>query len=235
MSPTVDLHGIQHIAISADGNDSWAASRNLPRLAGLEKSQDAFLAVLATCLEFNLPYLSLHLFASENWERPSEDVPNLGTLFTDVLEKRVETFLELGIRFVWAGKESGMPPEVVEQLAKVEAATADCSRLCLQLCLNYGGRAEILHAAKGMARASVAGQLELATATESDLRRYLYSPDIPDVDLYIRPAGQLRLSDFLLWQCANAELVFTDELWPDLGREHILSAIQSYAARRGNL
>ncbi|HEY0165673.1 MAG TPA: polyprenyl diphosphate synthase [Jatrophihabitans sp.] len=232
MSRTDDLHGVRHIAISADGNGEWATRRNLPPSAGNEKSQDAFLAVLATCLEINLPYLSLHVFSSENWGESTDEVRDLVSAFTEVLEKRCETFLDLGIRFVWAGKEADLPPELLNAIARVEAATADNSRLCLQLCLNYGGHAEILHAAKGMARASEAGQLELSTATESDFRRYLYSPDIPDVDLYIRTAGELRLSNFMLWQCAYAELVFTDELWPDFRKEHLLSAIQSYAARR---
>jgi undecaprenyl diphosphate synthase len=232
-NPKGDLsRRLQHLAISADGNGRWAEQRGLPRSAGHEHSQKAFRSVLESCVEFEIPYLSLHVFSSENWARPGEEVSYIIDLFTRVLSSVVEPFREIGVRFRWSGSTASVPEGLIELLRSVEEQTADNSALTLQFCLNYGGRSEIVDAVRRLTRDVSEGAVDMAKVDETTFRKYLYCPDIPDVDLFVRPAGEFRLSNFLLWQLAYAELVFTEELWPDFNRETVASAIHEFIGRR---
>ncbi|MEV6873963.1 polyprenyl diphosphate synthase [Amycolatopsis sp. NPDC051128] len=227
------VHGdLKHVAITADGNGRWATNRGLPRTAGHEESQKAFLSTLKACVELDVPYLSLHVFSSENWARPAEEVNAISALFAHVLRGSVSLFDDLGVRFRWAGSVDRMPGDLLSLLRETEERTLGNDGLMLQFCLNYGGRLEIAEAVAHLCDAIEAGQESRQDLDVNAIRRYLYTPDIPDVDLYIRTAGEKRFSNFLIWQAAYAELVFTDTLWPDFRRGDLVAAVKEFASRR---
>ncbi|WP_067461427.1 polyprenyl diphosphate synthase [Actinomadura macra] len=223
---------LQHVAISADGNGRWATMRGMKRSAGHEESQKSFRSVLTTCADLGISYLSLHVFSPENWSRPVAEVAAIEDLFYRVLDNSVESFKQLGVRFRWSGSPQHMSPDLTEKLQSVEHATSNNGAITLQFCLNYGGRLEIVEAVNKLHRALAAGQLISHETDADELRRYFYAPDIPDVDLYIRMAGEKRFSNFLIWQAAYAEFVFTDTLWPDFRTEHLVAAITEYTTRK---
>ena len=219
----------QHVAISADGNGRWATNRGLPRTAGHKASERAFKEVLYGVRDLKIPYLSLHVFSTENWNRSPAETANIFALFIDVLHRSLMLFTELGVRFRWTGEREELPPDLISKLSGVEAATAQNSSLTLQFCANYGGKAEITHAAVALARGATAGKIDLDSVDESAFSAFMYRPDIPDVDLFIRTAGEHRFSNFLLWQSAYAEIHFVDTLWPDFSRQDLWRAIALYA------
>ncbi|WP_433511330.1 polyprenyl diphosphate synthase [Nonomuraea sp. CA-143628] len=227
MEPVV--RPVRHIAISADGNGRWATSRGLPRSAGHDASREAFASVLSACVELNIPYLSIHVFSSENWGRPEPEVRKLIELFSRVLELSLHDFNELGVRFRLTGSRLEVPSDLRRTVEAIEKTTSANGHVTLQFGLNYGGRKELVDAAVGLARAAMAGEIRPEEFDEETFRRHLYWPDTPDVDLFIRTGGHFRLSNFFLWQTAYAELVFTDVLWPDFRKPDLMSALELYA------
>jgi undecaprenyl pyrophosphate synthase len=203
-----------HVAIIMDGNGRWAEQRGLPRTKGHEAGERALFDVVEGALEVGVRYLSIFAFSTENWARPDDEVEFLLAFDRSRLRMRRDDLKTRGIRIRRIGRREGVPDDVLEEFDAAERATSANSRLDLLVCFNYGGRAE----------------LEDAAAAGS-LADHLYAPDAPDVDLLIRTSGERRLSNFLLWQCAYAELYFTDTLWPDFKREGLFGAIKDYASR----
>ncbi|HEX3325766.1 MAG TPA: polyprenyl diphosphate synthase [Actinomycetota bacterium] len=203
-----------HVAIIMDGNGRWAEQRGLPRTKGHEAGERALFDVVEGALEVGVRYLSIFAFSTENWARPDDEVEFLLAFDRSRLRMRRDDLKTRGIRIRRIGRRDGVPDDVLEEFDAAERATSANSRLDLLVCFNYGGRAE----------------LEDAAAAGS-LADHLYAPDAPDVDLLIRTSGERRLSNFLLWQSAYAELYFTDTLWPDFKREGLFGAIKDYASR----
>lgn len=221
----------RHVAVIMDGNGRWAQRRGRSRLAGHAAAEDTVFDVLDGALEVGLRYLSLFAFSTENWSRPSAEVTGLLDLLTRRLPHRVESLHERGVRLRWAGRRDRVPTRLRTELEWAERVTEDNDRLTAIMCLDYGGRTELTQAAQGLARDAVAGRVDLMSVGERDFARYLYLPDVPEVDLLICTSGEQRISNFLLWQAAYAELVFADVLWPDADRRDLWRALEAYAAR----
>lgn len=224
---------IKHVAISTDGNGRWATRRGLPRSAGHAASTAAFESVLAEASKCGLQFLSLHVFSTENWDRPKDEVRKLIELFTRVLNDAESLCLRLNVRFLFCGSRRDLPFPLLEAIVRLEKVTSSYSGLTLVFCLNYGGRQELLDAANLLADEIRTGvrRSETVRVTEEQWRSYFYLPDLPDVDLYIRTGGRMRFSNFMLWQCAYAEVVFADILWPDFRGEDLRRFIGDYRAR----
>jgi undecaprenyl diphosphate synthase len=203
-----------HIAIIMDGNGRWAEARGLPRTAGHEAGERALFDVVEGALEIGIRYLSVYAFSTENWDRPTEEVEFLLNFNRILLRKRRDDLHQRNVRIRRVGRREPVPTDVLNEFEAAEAMTAGNTRMDLLVCFNYGGRAELEDAA---ARGSIEDNL--------------YAPDVPDVDLLIRTSGEMRLSNFLLWQSAYAELYFTEELWPDFDRHSLGEAIQEYERR----
>ncbi|MCD2157978.1 di-trans,poly-cis-decaprenylcistransferase [Rhodococcus cerastii] len=217
----------RHIAISADGNGRWASERGLTRTEGHRSSIGAFLRTLVGCTQLRIPFLSIHAFSPENWQRPVTEVDTVVETFGVALHRSREAFDTLGVKVVWSGEEHPLPRHLIDQLRAVERHTSANSTLTLQLCLNYGGHTEMEFAASRLAHAIRTSDLDM-NASSPSLRDFFYHPEVPDVDLYIRPGRRARVSNFLLWQMAYAEIVFTDTLWPDFRNEDLAEAISRY-------
>jgi undecaprenyl pyrophosphate synthase len=203
-----------HVAIIMDGNGRWAEQRGLPRTKGHEAGERALFDVVEGALEAQIRYLSVFAFSTENWTRPSDEVEFLLAFNRSLLRSRREDLRTRGVKVRRIGRREGVPDDVLAEFDAAEEATSENSRLDLLVCFNYGGRAELQDAAAG-----------------GPIAEHLYAPDAPDVDLLIRTSGERRLSNFLLWQCAYAELYFTETLWPDFKREGLLGALHDYASR----
>ena len=221
----------QHVAIVMDGNGRWANERGLPRVEGHKRGEEVVLDVLRGAIEIGVKWISLYAFSTENWKRSPEEVRFLMNFNRDVIHRRVDEFDELGIRVRWAGRPPRLWRSVTNELEIAEKRTKDNDVLNLTMCVNYGGRAEIADAAKEIARLAAAGKINPERVDEKMLTKHFYRPDIPDVDLFIRPSGEQRISNFLLWQSAYAEMVFQDILWPDFDRRDLWSACETYARR----
>lgn len=205
----------QHIAIIMDGNGRWAEGRGLHRTEGHQKGEAALWDVVQGALEAGVKYLSVYAFSTENWSRPQEEVDFLLGFNRALLHIRRDALSEMGVRIRLIGREEPVPADVLNEFHEAEKMTEHNTEMHLLVCFNYGGRAE----------------LEDAAAKPGPLAENLYAPDVPDVDLLIRTSGEKRLSNFLLWQSAYAELYFTDTLWPDFQREALFEAIRDYASR----
>jgi undecaprenyl diphosphate synthase len=203
-----------HVAIIMDGNGRWAEQRDLPRSKGHEAGERALFDVVEGALEAGVRYLSVYAFSTENWGRPHEEVDFLLGFNRTLLRKRKIDMNERGVRIRRIGRTDPVPQDVLDEFTSAEELTKDNTRLDLMVCFNYGGRAELEDAAKA-----------------GSIAENLYAPDVPDVDLLIRTSGEKRLSNFLLWQSAYAEIYFTDMLWPDFKREALFGSIRDYAAR----
>jgi undecaprenyl diphosphate synthase len=221
----------RHVALVMDGNGRWAQQRGLPRTEGHRRGETALFDVIEGALEIGLPYLSVYAFSTENWRRPVDEVRWLMGFNRDVIHRRRDDLDALGVRIRWAGRRRRLWPSVVRELEEAEAISAHNDALTLQFCVNYGGRAEIVDAAKEIARQAVAGRLDPERLTEERFRRFLDEPAIPDVDLFVRSSGEQRTSNFLIWQSAYAEMVFLDRLWPDFDRRDLWRAIELYLGR----
>jgi undecaprenyl diphosphate synthase len=221
----------RHVAVIMDGNGRWAERSGQPHLAGHAAGESVAFDLLDGALEIGLRYLSLFVFSTENWARPSAEVTGLLDLLTRRLPHRVEALHQRGIRLRWAGRRDRVPDRLRTELEWAERVTEDNDRLTLIICVDYGGRTELTQAAQRFARDAAAGRVDLSTVGERDFARYLYLPDVPEVDLLVRTSGEQRISNFLLWQAAYAELVFADVLWPDADRRDLWRAIENYAAR----
>lgn len=215
-----------HLAIILDGNGRWAKRRGLPRLmghrAGLRKLEEMVHLVKRA----GIRYFSVYAFSTENWSRPEMEVAGLMSLFRYYIRRKVEAIKAEGARIRFAGRRDRLPPDLLELMRHAEERTKDESVLDFILCINYGGRPEVLDAVNALYASGHRG-----TVTEADLRRFLYLPDVPDPDLVIRTSGELRLSNFWLWEAAYSELYFTDAYWPDFDEAALSAALEDYAGR----
>lgn len=221
----------QHVAIVMDGNGRWAKERGLPRTDGHARGEASLLDVIHGAIEIGVKYLSAYAFSTENWKRSPAEVRWLMGFNRDVIHRRRDELNSLGVRIRWAGRYPRLWKSVIRELETAEELSRDNDVLTLQFCVNYGGRAEIVDAARRIAELARDGRLDPAHLTEKTFRHYLDEPEIPDVDLFVRSSGEQRTSNFLLWQSAYAELVFLDRLWPDFDRRDLWQAIQLYAQR----
>ncbi|MEO6702818.1 MAG: isoprenyl transferase [Jatrophihabitantaceae bacterium] len=221
----------RHVAIVMDGNGRWANQRGLPRTEGHRAGEAALMDVLFGAMQLGIPVVSAYAFSTENWRRSPEEVRFLMNFNKDVLSRRRDELSALGVRIRWAGRRPRLWRSVISQLEEAEAHTVANTRLTLQFCVNYGGRAEIVDATRRIAELAAAGRINPAKIDEKTFARYLDEPGLPDVDLFLRSSGEQRTSNFLLWQSAYAELMFIDTPWPDFDRRHLWAACVSYARR----
>jgi len=221
----------KHVAIVMDGNGRWAKQRGLPRTAGHERGEHSLFDVVEGAIEVGVQWLSAYAFSTENWKRSPDEVRFLMGFNRDVIRRRRDDMHAMGVRVRWAGRRPRLWKSVIDELEVAEQMTRHNDVLTLTMCVNYGGRAEIADAAAALSRDVATGKVDPAKVTDRVLARYLDEPSMPDVDLFVRSSGEQRISNFLLWQSAYAELVFQDTLWPDYDRRHFWSAIEEYAAR----
>ena len=221
-----------HVAIIMDGNGRWAKAQGKPRLRGHEAGVETVRRIIRAARKQGIAYLTLYAFSVENWSRPSMEVKGLMTILQTFLTKSEQEFHDNQIRLRVLGRRSDLPKAVNDKLTQVEAATAKYTEATLILALSYGGRTEIAHAAQVLAQAACEGKIDPAKIDEAALASALYLPDIPDPDLIIRTSGEMRLSNFLLWQCAYSEFYFTQTLWPDFSEDDFAAAIDDFANRR---
>jgi undecaprenyl diphosphate synthase len=218
---TGDAVTARYVAIITDGNGRWAQARGLPVLAGHEAGADVVKARLRDAARLGIEELTVYSFSTENWARPKGEVDGLMAMFAQRIDRETPELDEEGVRMRFIGRREGIAPELLRRMEWAEEKTAANTRITLFVAFNYGGRAEIVDAAR-----SFTGE------SEEDFRRLLYAPDMHDPDLLIRTSGEQRLSNYLLWQCAYSEFVFRDELWPDFTREAFEASLDEYAARR---
>ena len=221
----------RHIAIVMDGNGRWANARGLPRTKGHEAGEAALLDVVAGAIEIGVRNLSAYAFSTENWRRSPEEVRFLMGFNRDTIRRRRDEMHAWGVRVRWAGRRPRLWRSVVTELEMAEELTRHNQVLTLTMCVNYGGRAEIADAARAIAREAASGRLDPDRVDERTVARFLDEPDLPDVDMFWRTSGEQRTSNFLLWQSAYAEMVFSDILWPDVDRLALWRAIEEYAHR----
>lgn len=226
------LHLPVHIGIIMDGNGRWAQKRFLPRSAGHRAGAQNFRTITRYCSKIGIRYLTVYAFSTENWNRPSDEVGALLRLFKEYLEEALRDFMDENIRVRFIGDVSAFPAELRTLIQEVEEASACKTGMVLNLAMNYGGRAEITRAAKRVAQEAVSGSLRPEELTEERFAQYLYTGSQPDPDLIIRPSGEERLSNFLLWQSAYAEFVYFDILWPDFKTSDLDRAIEIYSSRQ---
>ena len=220
-----------HVAIIMDGNGRWAKARRLPRIMGHREGMKSVRAVVETARKVGIKVLTLYAFSKENWQRPKEEVSFLMRLLAEYLQKEVDELHEKDIQIRAIGELELLPLEVQGLLREAMEKTRKNQGLILNLALSYGGRAEIVQAARALARACLAGRLRPEEIDEKLFSSYLYTHDLPDPDLLIRTSGELRLSNFLLYQCAYTELYFTPVLWPDFREKEFLEALKDYQRR----
>ena len=221
----------RHVALVMDGNGRWAKQRGLPRTKGHEAGEHALFDCVEGAIEAGVEWLSAYAFSTENWKRSPEEVRFLMGFNENVLIRRRDEMHALGVRVRWAGRRERLWPRVIRRLEEAEELTRRNKVLTLTMCVNYGGRAEIVDAVRRIAADARDGRLNAERVSEKTLERYLDEPDMPDVDLFIRTSGEQRVSNFLLWQSAYAELAFVDTLWPDFDRRHLWHAMQEYGRR----
>lgn len=226
------LHLPVHIGIIMDGNGRWAKKRFLPRSAGHRVGASNFRTITRYCSKIGVKYLTMYAFSTENWSRPAEEVGALMGLFKEYLEEALRDFMDENIRVRFIGDVSAFPEDLRKLIQEVEEASAPKTGMVLNLAMNYGGRAEITRAAQAFAREVAAGERRPEDLTEELFSSYLYTGGQPDPDLIIRPSGEERLSNFLLWQGAYAEFVYFDILWPDFKTSDLDEAIRIYSSRQ---
>lgn len=222
----------RHIAIIMDGNGRWAEKRFMPRLVGHKAGVEALRAVISRCSALGIEVLTLYAFSTENWKRPAEEVSGLMDLLVHFLQKEIDELHQNQVRIRCIGEVSVLPPRAREEVAKAERLTAANSGLTVNIALNYGGRDELLKAAKALAAAAVSGEIQADQIRPEDFEKHLYTAGQPDPDLIIRTSGEQRISNFLLWQLAYAELYFTEVLWPDFDDKALNQALETYAKRQ---
>jgi undecaprenyl diphosphate synthase len=221
----------KHVAIIMDGNGRWATQRGLPRVAGHRAGAEAVRRSLQAAADHGVKVLTLYAFSSENWRRSTEEISDLTALMRFYLERELKTLQKEGVRLKLIGDHSAFGGELAERLDKAVERTADNDRLTLVVALSYGSRAEIAAAARRLATRAAAGEIDPATIDEVAVGAGLQTADLPELDLLIRTSGEVRLSNFLLWQAAYAELLFVDTLWPDFDEQSFADALEVYAVR----
>lgn len=222
----MDTKKLGHVAIIMDGNGRWAKSRGLPRIMGHHAGVKAAERVVRAAKELNIPCLSLYAFSTENWKRPRGEVLGLMGLLRYYLRSKLEELCREEVRLRFAGELSALPEDIAAILGEAEDRTKNFGGMQLIACINYGGRREIINAVGKMLAEGVS-----LPVTEETFGKYLYLPDVPDPDLIIRTGGELRLSNFWLWQSAYSEYYFTDKYWPDFGSQDLASAVEDYYER----
>ena len=220
----------RHIAIILDGNGRWARRRGLPRTAGHAAGSENFRKIATYCKNIGVEYLTVYAFSTENWKRPEDEVRTIMRLLRRYLNEAIDTMERDKIRMKIFGDVAGLPQELQELVRKTDEISKRYQGFQANICLNYGGRDEIVHAAKRYAEDYAAGRTQ-GELSEEQFGGYLYSAGIPDPDLLIRPGGEQRISNFLLWQCAYAEFYFSDVLWPDFGTDELDKAIAAFRQR----
>ena len=221
----------RHVAIIMDGNGRWAKQRGLPRAAGHKAGAEAVRRALQAAADHGVEVLTIYAFSSENWRRSEEEISDLTALMRFYLERELKTLEKERVRLKLIGDYSAFGPELVERLDRAVERTAGNDRLTLVIALNYGSRAEIAGAARKLATKVAAGALRPDDIDEQSIARELQTHDLPELDLLIRTSGEVRLSNFLLWQAAYAELLFLDTLWPDFDEQAFADALDLFAAR----
>lgn len=221
----------KHVALVMDGNGRWATQQGLPRTEGHKRGEAVLLEMVDTCLELGIPYLSAYAFSTENWRRSSQEVRFLMGFNRDVLRRQRDYLHSHNVRVRWVGRRPRLWRSVIRELEAAEELTRNNTAMTLAMCVNYGGRAEIVDAAREIARRAAAGELRPEEITEATFANFLDEPDMPDVDLFLRPSGEQRISNFLLWQSAYAEMVYQDTLFPDYTGDHLRQAVLEYARR----
>ena len=224
-------HNIKHVAIIMDGNGRWAQQHGHERTFGHEQGVEAVRSVTEGATEMGIPYLTLYTFSTENWNRPKEEVDMLMRLLTRVIAKEVDTFMKNGVRLLTTGRLDTLPENCQRSMREAEELTANNKNTTLILVLSYSGRSELVDTAKQIARKAANGQLNPDDIDESTIQQHLYHPEIPDVDLLIRTGGELRISNFLLWEIAYAELFFSPIMWPDFRKEHLREILDQFSHR----
>ena len=221
----------QHVAVVMDGNGRWAKQRGLARTAGHEAGEAALLDMVHGAIEIGVKELSAFAFSTENWRRSPEEVKFLMEFNRQVLRKRRDEMNELGVKIRWVGREKRLMASVLKELKEAEELTKNNKVLTVNMCINYGGRAEMLDAAVAIAMDAMRKKIKPDSLTEKSIHKYLYAPQMRDVDLFLRSSGEQRTSNFLMWQSAYSEMVFLDVLWPDADRRILWKAIEIYAER----
>jgi len=220
-----------HVAIIMDGNGRWARQRNLDRIFGHQQGVNAVRNVIEAASELNIKFLTLYAFSTENWGRPNEEVSALMGIMIDSLNKETDTLLKNNIRLKTIGDVGRLAGDVRERLFETIKLTSGCTGLNLVVALSYSSRWEITEAARRISAEVISGKLDPVSFNESDFEKYLTTYGIPDPELMIRTSGELRISNFLLWQLAYTELYFTEKLWPDFGKEDFYNAIIDFQKR----
>ena len=223
--------GPNHVAIIMDGNGRWAKARGMPRVAGHRRGADAVRRVVHGAGELGIPVLTLFAFSTENWTRPADEVNDLMGLLRHYLRNELDELRKNGAKLRVIGNREGLAPDIVRDISDAEHMTRSNSRIDVNICINYGARAEILQATRSLARQVATGELSADHIDENLFEGELLTAGVPDPDLLIRTSGEQRISNFMLWQCAYAELVFVDTLWPDFGKEHLEQAIAEFRRR----
>ena len=214
-----------------DGNGRWATERGMKRTEGHKRGEAVLLDVVDACIELGVPYLSAYAFSTENWRRSTDEVRFLMGFNRDVLRRQRDDLHEKGVRVRWVGRRPRLWRSVIRELETAEELTKDNTTMTLAMCVNYGGRAEIIDAARDIARIAAEGKLRPEQITEKTFPNFLDEPDMPDVDLFLRPSGEKRTSNFLLWQSAYAEMVYQDKLFHDFTQQDLYDAVLEYAKR----
>jgi len=220
-----------HVAIIMDGNGRWAKKRRLPRLAGHRAGREPVRTCVRTCAKIGISYLTLYTFSIENWARPGAEVSGLMHFLDDTLRGEYLELNDNGVQLRVMGRTDMLPKRTRGVLQETMDKLSGNDRLVLTLALSYGGRAEIVDASRRIAADAVAGRVEPSALDEKSFRNYLYDPSVPDPDLLVRTSGELRVSNFMLWQIAYSEIYVTDVLWPDFGEAELVGAIESYQKR----
>jgi undecaprenyl diphosphate synthase len=222
-----NLHVPAHVAIIMDGNGRWARKRGLPRIAGHRAGAENLRRIINACVEFGIEILTIYAFSTENWGRPESEVRGLMKIFARVLDQELDELHRQGVCLHHLGDLTGVAPNLQQKVHRALELTKDNNRLILNVAFNYGGRAEILHAVRQM----LADGVSPDSLTESLFSSYLFTSGLPDPDLVIRTSGELRISNFLIWQAAYAEYYPTPAYWPDFGREELFEAIVAFNER----
>ena len=230
--PSVDFARLpRHVAIIMDGNGRWAKHRGLPRTAGHGAGAENFRTIATYCKEIGLEYLTVYAFSTENWKRPADEVASIMALLEKYLHEAIETMARDKVKMAFFGDLSPLAPHLQALCRETEEISKGYDGCQVNICLNYGGRDELVRAAKKFALDCVEGRADPSHLTEDAFGGYLYSAGVPDPDLIIRPSGEIRISNFLVWQSAYAEFYFTDVLWPDFTKEELLKAMAAYQHR----
>lgn len=220
-----------HVAIIMDGNGRWAKERGWPRIRGHEKGVESIREVIKACGDIGIRYLTLYAFSTENWARPKEEIDFLMNMLSAYLDKEREGFLKNEIRFNAIGRLSDLPGEVRKKLENLTRETQKNQKLFLTLALSYSSRVELSDAARRISEKVLKGEIGLDSITPRTIDEHLYTAGMPDPDLLIRTSGEMRLSNFLLWQLSYAEIYVTEKRWPDFGKEDLLEAVREYSKR----